>query len=46
MSWFKHKPRPKTPPKQHAHYSSPIAEKMLKESKEKVRSTVKKSSKN
>jgi hypothetical protein len=37
MSWFKHKPRPKTPPKQHAHHSSPLAEKMLKESKERVR---------
>jgi hypothetical protein len=37
MSWFKHKPRPKTPPKHHAHHSSPIAEKMLKESKERVR---------
>jgi hypothetical protein len=39
MSWFKHKPRPKTPPKQHAHHYSPIAEKMLKESKERVRAT-------
>ena len=37
MSWFKHKPRPKTPPKQHAYHYSPIAEKMLKESKERVR---------
>ena len=45
MSWFKHKPRPKTPPKQHAHHSSPIAEKILKESKEKVRATNKKSNK-
>jgi hypothetical protein len=33
MSWFKHKPRPKTPPKLHAHHSSPIAEKLLKETK-------------
>lgn len=39
MSWFKHKPRPKTPPKQHAHHYSPIAEKMLKESKERVRAS-------
>jgi hypothetical protein len=33
MSWFKHKPRTKTPPKLHAHHSSPIAEKILKETK-------------
>ena len=33
MSWFKHKPRTKTPPKLHAHHSSPIAEKLLKETK-------------
>jgi hypothetical protein len=45
MSWFKHKPRPKTPPKQYAHHSSPLAEKILKESKEKVRATDKKSKK-
>ena len=36
MSWFKHKPRPKTPPKLHAHHSSPIAEKLLKETKKEV----------
>jgi hypothetical protein len=36
MSWFKHKPRPKTPPKLHAHHSSPIAEKLLKETKREV----------
>lgn len=36
MSWFKHKPRTKTPPKLHAHHSSPIAEKMLKETKREV----------
>ena len=29
MSWFKHKPRPKTPPKLHVHHTSPIAEKIL-----------------
>ena len=33
MSWFKHKPRTKTPQKLHAHHSSPIAEKLLKETK-------------
>ena len=33
MSWFKHNPRPKTPPKLHAHHSSPVAEKILKEIK-------------
>jgi len=33
MSWFKHKPRTKTPPKLHVHHSSPIAEKLLKETK-------------
>ena len=33
MSWFKHKPRLKNPPKLHAHHSSPIAEKLLKETK-------------
>ena len=45
MSWFKHKPKPKTPPKLHAHHSSPIAEKILKETKRevtKVTSTVEK----
>ena len=36
MSWFKHKPRPKNPPKLHAHHSSPIAEKLLKETKREV----------
>ena len=45
MSWFKHKPRLKTPPKPHPHQSSPIAEKMLKESKNQVRATGKKSNK-
>ena len=39
MSWFKHKPRPKTPPKLHAHHSSPIAEKLLNETKIEVRGT-------
>ena len=33
MSWFKHKPRPKTPPKLHVYHTSPIAEKILKEIK-------------
>ena len=33
MSWFKHKPRPKNPPKLHAHHSSPTTEKLLKETK-------------
>ena len=33
MSWFKHKPRPKNPPKLHAHHSSPTSEKLLKETK-------------
>lgn len=36
MSWFKHKPRPKTPPKLHVHHSSPISEKILKETKREV----------
>ena len=31
MSWFKHKPRTKTPPKLHPYHTSPIAEKILKE---------------
>ena len=31
MSWFKHKPRTKTPPKLQPYHSSPIAEKILKE---------------
>ena len=39
MSWFKHKPRPKNPPKLHAHHSSPIAEKLLKETKIEVTKT-------
>ena len=33
MSWFKHKPRTKTPPKLYPHHYSPIAEKILKETK-------------
>jgi hypothetical protein len=33
MSWFKHKPRPKNPPKLHPYHTSPIAEKLLKETK-------------
>jgi hypothetical protein len=33
MSWFKHKPRTKTPPKLQPHHSSPIADKILKEIK-------------
>lgn len=37
MSWFKKRPAPKTPPKPHPHHTSPIADKMLKESKERVR---------
>lgn len=40
MSWFKHRPRPKTPPKLHAHHSSPIAEKILKETKREVTATI------
>lgn len=39
MSWFKHKPRPKNPPKLHAHHSSPISEKLLKETKIEVTKT-------
>lgn len=39
MSWFKHKPRTKTPPKLHAHHTSPIAEKILKETKREVTAT-------
>ena len=45
MSWFKHKPRLKTPPKPHPHHSSPIADKILKEAKERVRPSKPKSSK-
>ena len=33
MSWFKHKPRTQTPPKLYPHYSSPMAEQVLKETK-------------
>ncbi len=33
MSWFKHKPRPKTPSKLHLYHTSPISEKILKETK-------------
>lgn len=36
MSWFKHKPRTKNPPKLHAHHMSPTSEKLLKETKIKV----------
>jgi hypothetical protein len=39
MSWFKHKPRLKNPPKLHPHHSSPIAEKILKETKIEVTKT-------
>ena len=41
MSWFKHKPRPKTPPKLHVYHTSPIAEKILKETKLEVTKTTK-----
>lgn len=40
MSWFKHKPRPKTPPKQHPHHSSPISERIFEEIKEKQRNII------
>ena len=40
MSWFKHKPRTKTPPKLHAHHTSTIAEKILKETKREVTATL------
>ena len=33
MSWFKHKPKIKTPPKLHVYHTSPISEKILKETK-------------
>ena len=33
MSWFKHKPRPKTQPKLHPHHSSPTAEKLWEQTK-------------
>jgi hypothetical protein len=33
MSWFKHVPRPKNPPKLHPHHTSPASEKILKETK-------------
>jgi hypothetical protein len=36
MSWFKHKPRLKTPPKLHPQHSSPISEQLLKETKRQV----------
>jgi len=39
MSWFKHKPRLKNPPKLYPHHSSPIAEKILKETKIEVTRT-------
>lgn len=38
MSWFKHKPRLKTPAKLYPHYTSPIAEKLFKETKLEVTS--------
>ena len=38
MSWFKHKPRPKTPPKQRPHHTSPLSDQVLDEIKEKQRS--------
>ena len=39
MSWFKHKPRLKNPPKLYPHHTSPIAEKILKETKIEVTKT-------
>jgi len=39
MSWFKHKPRPKNPPKLHPYHTSPIAEKILQETKIEVTRT-------
>lgn len=33
MSWFKHNPRPKNPPKLYPHHTSPASEKILKETK-------------
>ena len=39
MSWFKHKPRLKNPPKLYPYHSSPIAEKILKETKIEVTKT-------
>lgn len=46
MSWFKHKPCPKNPPKLHAHHSSPIAEKILKETKLEVNKKTEKKKRN
>lgn len=45
MSWFNKRPTTKTPPKAHPHHSSPTTDKLLKESKERVRATPKKSKK-
>lgn len=39
MSWFKHNPRPKNPPKLHPHHYSPISEKILKETEIEVTKT-------
>lgn len=36
MSWFKHKPRTKTPPKLHIQHSSPATEKLLKDTRLRV----------
>jgi hypothetical protein len=33
MSWFKHNPRLKNPPKLYPHHTSPASEKILKETK-------------
>lgn len=45
MSWYNRKPRIKEPPKQVPHHYSPMAEKALKEAKEKVRAAKSKQTK-
>ena len=38
MSWFRHRPKAKEPSRMTPYRTSPIAERQLKETKEKVRS--------
>jgi hypothetical protein len=37
MSWFKRRPHVKTPPKAHAHHTSPASEKIRKERQDAIR---------
>lgn len=42
MSWYMRRPKTKEPPKQVPHHHSPMSEKVMKEAKEKTRSTTSK----